>query len=264
MNWYFSTVMLEKTHESPVGSKEIQPIHPKGNHSWISIRRTDAEAEAPIIWPPDAKNWQWKRLWCWERLKAGGEGDDRGWDGWIASSTQWTWVGDGQGGLANCSLWGRKESDMAEQLNWIDFLGFSWWLSVKESSWNAGDAGDMGLIPGSRRSPGGRHGNWLQYACLDHPHGQRRVAGLQFMGSQSQTQLKWLCMQALIDFLKGKGKRVKLTINIIGVPIDFPALPRDSCVLRQCSNPPYWGLQSLLCSLERITFIHLNISCTKF
>ena len=130
---------------------------------------------------------------------------------------------------------------------------------------------------GSRRSPGGRHGNWLQYACLDHPHGQRRVAGLQFMGSQSQTQLKWLCMQTHLDFLKGKGKRVKLTINIIGVPIDFPALPRDSCVLRQCSNPPYWGLQSLLCSLERIsklvsvlstlltiTFIHLNISCTEF
>ena len=64
------------------------------------------------------------RPWCWERLRAGGEGDNRGWDGWIASLTQWTWcgwtpgVGDGQGGLACCSSWGRKESDMTERLNW--------------------------------------------------------------------------------------------------------------------------------------------------
>ena len=68
----------------------------------------------------------WKRPWCWERLKAGGEGDDRGWDGWMASLTLWIWVGwtpgvgDGQGGLACCSPWGRKESDTTEQLNWIE------------------------------------------------------------------------------------------------------------------------------------------------
>ena len=68
----------------------------------------------------------WKRPWCWERLKAGGEGDDRGWDGWMASPTRWTWVrtssrgGDGQGGLACCSPWGRKESDTnwATELHW--------------------------------------------------------------------------------------------------------------------------------------------------
>ena len=66
----------------------------KGNQSWILlIGRTDAEAEAPILWPPDMKNWlHWKRSWCWERLKAGGEGDDRGWGGWMASPTRWTWV----------------------------------------------------------------------------------------------------------------------------------------------------------------------------
>ena len=67
----------------------------------------------------------WKRLWCWERLWAGGEGDDR-WDGWMASPTQWTWigwtlgVGNGQGGLACCGSWGRRESDMSEQLNWTE------------------------------------------------------------------------------------------------------------------------------------------------
>ena len=66
----------------------------KGNQSWILlIGRTDAEAEAPILWPPDMKNsLHWKRSWCWERLKAGGEGDDRGWGGWMASPTRWTWV----------------------------------------------------------------------------------------------------------------------------------------------------------------------------
>ena len=74
---------------SPLDCKEIQPVHPKGNQSWIFIGRTDAEAETPILWPPDAKNWL---IWWWERLKAGGEGDDRGWDGWMASSTWWTWV----------------------------------------------------------------------------------------------------------------------------------------------------------------------------
>ena len=69
----------------------------------------------------------WKRPWCWERLKAGREEDDRGWDGWMASQTQWTWVwvssriGDGQGSLAYCSPWVRKESDATEPLNWTDF-----------------------------------------------------------------------------------------------------------------------------------------------
>ena len=95
----FGTVVLEKTLESPSGCKEIQPVHPKGNQSWICIgKRTDAETETPIPWPPDTKDWLiWKRPWCWERLKAGGEGDDRGWDDWMASPTHWisVWVSSG-------------------------------------------------------------------------------------------------------------------------------------------------------------------------
>ena len=91
-NWCFWTVVLEKTLESPLDSKEIQPVHPKRNQSWIFTGRTDAEIETPVLWPPDAKNWHLKRPWCWERLKAGGEGDDRGWDVWMVSLTQWTWV----------------------------------------------------------------------------------------------------------------------------------------------------------------------------
>ena len=69
--------MLEKTHESPLDCKEIQPVHPKGDQSWVFIGRTDAEAETPILWPPDALT-HLKRPSFWERLKAGGEGDDRG------------------------------------------------------------------------------------------------------------------------------------------------------------------------------------------
>ena len=101
--------------------KEIQPVHPEGNRSWIFIGRTDAEAEAPILWPPDANNWLIRRPWSWERLKAEGEGDDRGWDGWMASPTQWTWVwvSSGSWWWMCCSPWGRKESDITEWLNWF-------------------------------------------------------------------------------------------------------------------------------------------------
>ena len=116
------------TLESHLDSKEIQPVHPKGNQSWKFIGRTDAEAKTPILWPPDAKNWltHWKRPWCWERLKVGGEGDDRGGDGWMASLAWWTWVW-----ASSRSWWwtekpgvlesmGHKESDITEQLNWTE------------------------------------------------------------------------------------------------------------------------------------------------
>ena len=90
-NWCFWTVVLEKTLESPLDCKEIQPVYPKGNQSWIFIGRTDAEAETPILWPPDAKNWL-----IWKDPGAGKDGrqeeDNRGWDGWMASLTPWTWV----------------------------------------------------------------------------------------------------------------------------------------------------------------------------
>ena len=89
-NWCFWTVVSEKTLESPLDCKEIQPVHPQGNQSWIFSGRTDAEA--PILWPPDVKNWLiGKRHRCWERLKAG-EGNDRVWDVWMVSPTWWTFV----------------------------------------------------------------------------------------------------------------------------------------------------------------------------
>ena len=97
-NWCFWTVVLEKTLESPLDCKEIQLAHPKGNQSWIFIGRTDAEAEAPILWPPDVKNWLiGKDPNAGENLRARGEGGDRRGDGWMASLTRWTWVWVGSG-----------------------------------------------------------------------------------------------------------------------------------------------------------------------
>ena len=91
-NWCFWTVVLEKTLESPLDYKEIQPVHARGDQPWDFFGRNDAEAETPVLWPPHVKSWLIGKDWCWEGLGAGGEGDDRGGDGWMASRTRWTWV----------------------------------------------------------------------------------------------------------------------------------------------------------------------------
>ena len=98
-NWCFWTVVLEKTLESALDSKEIQPVHPKGDQSWVFIGRTDAEAETPTLWPPHAKSWLIGKDPDAGRNWAGGEGDDRGWDGWMASPTRWAWVWVNSGNL---------------------------------------------------------------------------------------------------------------------------------------------------------------------
>ena len=91
-NWCFQTVVLEKTLESPLDSKDIKPVNCKGNHPWIFSGRTDAEVEAPILLP-DVKSWLiGKETDAGKDWGAGGEGGDRGWDGWMSSLTQWTWV----------------------------------------------------------------------------------------------------------------------------------------------------------------------------
>ena len=122
-NWCFWTVVLEKSLESPLNCKEIQPVHPKGDQSWVFIGRTDAEAAPPILWPSDAKNQLLERPWCWERLKAGGARNDRGWGGWMASLTQWTsvwvasrswWWGIGKPGVLQYVRLQRVGHDYAE------------------------------------------------------------------------------------------------------------------------------------------------------
>ena len=118
-NWCFWTVVLEKALESPLDCKEIQPVHPKGDQSWVFISRTDVDAETSALWPPHLK-----RPWCWERLKAGGEGDDRGRDGWMASLTWWTRVWASSGSCwwtgkpgVSFSSWGWKETRLS---NWTE------------------------------------------------------------------------------------------------------------------------------------------------
>ena len=126
-NWSSWTVVLEKTPESPLDCKESQPVHPKGDQSLIFIGTTDAEA--PILWQTDAKNRLIRKdSWFWERLKTGGEGDNRGWDGWMASQTQWTWVWvnsgswwwTGRPGLLQSV--GLQRVRHTERLNWTTFL----------------------------------------------------------------------------------------------------------------------------------------------
>ena len=127
-NWCFWAVVLEKTLESSLDCKEIQPVHPKGNQSRIFIGRTDAEAEAPILWPPDVKNWLTvKGPDVGKALKSGGKGADRGWDGWMASPTRWTWVWassgrwwrTGEPGVLQSMGSQRVRHDRATELNWL-------------------------------------------------------------------------------------------------------------------------------------------------
>ena len=126
-NWYFWTVVLEKTLESPLNCKEIKPVNPKGNQPWIFIGRTDAEAEAPILWPPDVKSWLiWKdpdarKDWGQEE-KGTTEDEMVGWHHWIdVHGFGWALqVGDGQGSLVCCSPWGQKYQTRLN--SWITIL----------------------------------------------------------------------------------------------------------------------------------------------
>ena len=127
-NWCFWTVVLEKTLESPLDSKGIQPVHLKGNQSWVFIGRTDAEAETPVLWPPDGKNWligkdpdtgkdcRWEKEMTEDQMVACHH--------WLneLEFVQAPWVGDGQGSLVCCRPWGCKQSDTTERLNWTESI----------------------------------------------------------------------------------------------------------------------------------------------
>ena len=143
-NWCVWTVVLAKTLVSDLDCKEIQPVNPKGNQSWIFIGRTDAEAEAPIFWPPDAKELtHLKRPWFWKRLKVGREGDNRQWDGWMVSPTQWTWVSaisqscwcTGRPVVLHFMGLQRVRDDWVTELTWI--ISFNYYpLSGLDQEWH--------------------------------------------------------------------------------------------------------------------------------
>ena len=125
-NWCFWTVMLEKTLESPLDCKEIQPVHSKVDQPWDFFGRNDAKAETPVLWPPHAKSWLIGKDpdagGDWGQEEKGTTEDEMvGWHHWLDGlESVWTLrVSDGQGGLACCSSWGRKESDTTERLNWL-------------------------------------------------------------------------------------------------------------------------------------------------
>ena len=132
-NWCLWSMVLEKTLESPLDCKEIQPVHPKGDQSWVFIGRTDAKAETPILWPPHVKSWligkdsDAGRDWGQEE-KGTTEDEMVGWHHRLdAHEFEWTpGVGDGQGGLVCCSSWGLKESDTTERLNWTELTFIAW------------------------------------------------------------------------------------------------------------------------------------------
>ena len=125
-NWCFWTLLLEKTLESLLDCKEIQPVHPKGDQSWVFIGRTEAEAEIPILWPPDVKNWligkdpDAGRDWGQEE-KGTTEDEMVGWHHRLnGHGFGWTLgVGDRQGGLVCCDSWGHKELDTTELNDWL-------------------------------------------------------------------------------------------------------------------------------------------------
>ena len=128
-NWCFWTVVLEKTLESPLDCKESQPVHSKGDQSWVFIGRTDAKAETPILWPPHVKSWLIGKDpdagRHWEQEEKGTTEDEMaGWHHRLdAHESEWTpGVGDGQRGLVCCDSLGRKEFDSTEQLNWTDIF----------------------------------------------------------------------------------------------------------------------------------------------
>ena len=130
-NLCFWIVLLEKILESPLDSKEIQPVHSK-DHSWVFFGRNDAKVETPVLWPPHAKSWLIGKD---SDVMLGGIGGRRrrgrermrwldGIADWLdARESEWSpGVGDGQGGLACWDSWGRKESDTTEQLNWTELI----------------------------------------------------------------------------------------------------------------------------------------------
>ena len=209
-NWCFWTVVLEKTLESPLDCKEIQPVHPKGDQPWDFFGRTDAKAESPVLWPPCAKSWligkdsDARRDWGQEEK---GTTDDEmaGWHHQLdGREFEWTpGVGDGQGGLACCDSWGRKELDTTERLNWTEnkvqgftFLTSSQLMLLQEPYcvsffFSKRRSGDSSSSTQWRQSLGIIYftGNPLQYSSWENPMDRGAWQAIVHRVTKNQTRL---------------------------------------------------------------------------
>ena len=156
-NWCFWTVVLEKTLESPLDCKEIQPVHSEGDQSWVFFIRNDAKPKTPVLWPPHANSWligkdsDAGRDWGQEE-KGTTEDEMAGWHHRLdGHESKWTpGDGDGQGGLACCYSWGRKELDTTERLNWTELNTFEHWEDIA-IPWHEGMKRSDSITGGPRR-----------------------------------------------------------------------------------------------------------------
>ena len=183
----------------------MQPVHPKGNQSWIFIGKIRAEAEAPVLWPPDVKNGLiWKdpdagKDWRWEKETT--EDEMVGWHYWWEEHEfeQDLGVGDRQGSLTFFSLWSHKMLGTTEQLSWLtvcqDFPGGS---ISKESACNARD---LGLFPMLGISSAEGHGKPFQYCCLENPHGKRSLVTCSLCGHKESDTTVWLSTHTISQVL---------------------------------------------------------------
>ena len=153
-NWCFWTGVLEKTLESPLDCKEIQPVHPNGDQSWVFIGRTDVEAETPILWHVMQRADSLEKTLMLGKIEGRGEGDNRGWAGWMASPTRWTWVWvdsgswwwTGRPGVLQFMGLQRVGHDWATELNWTDCVGFCH-ISMWISHWDTYVPSILNLLP---------------------------------------------------------------------------------------------------------------------
>ena len=192
-NWCFWMVVLEKTLESPLDCKELQPVHPKGDRSWVFIGRTDAEAETPVLWPPDVKGWLiWKdpdagEDWRQEEKRMTEDemvGCHHQLDG--HEFEQALVVGNGQGRLLCCTPWGQKDSNWASELNRMIIL-----YAMQQKRHRCKQQ-TFGLC---ERRNGEGNGSPLQYSCLEKSHGQRSLVGCKWWGPKESDRTERLHFQ---------------------------------------------------------------------
>ena len=207
-NWCFWTVVLEKTPESPLASKEIKQVNLKGDQPWIFIGRTDAETEPPVLSSSDMNRWFIGKVpdagKDWGQTEKRTSQDEMAGSHHRCKEHEFGQVledSEGQGSLSCCSPWGHKESDMTGWLNknigiCILLLRLPWWFCHKASTCNEGDTEDVGSISGSGRSLGGGHGNSLQYSCLEKFHGQRSLEGYSPWGCKETRLNDWTLTHA--------------------------------------------------------------------